>query len=125
MTDYNVTIRETSKTLTPKERVQVKDTSDCIALDAATMEGPVLIFPEWYAILDVHNERSDDKDYVTYIIVDKDGQRYKTGSNSFWNAFISISDEMLDYPEEDWGIKVYRLPSKNRQGKDFITCSLV
>ena len=122
--DYSVTVRETSKELTAKERIQIKDTTDAIRLDESTKESAVIIDPDFYAILDIHNEKSDDKDYTTYVIVDKDGQRYTTGSPSFWSAFMNIYEEMEE-ETEPWSIKAYRMPSKNRAGKDFITCSLI
>ena len=123
--DYSVRVRESSKELSAKERVQIKDTTDCVRLDEATKENAVMIDVDFYAILDIHNEKSDDKDYTTYVIVDKDGQRYTTGSPSFWSSFMNIYDEMIDAAEDDWSIKAYRMPSKNRAGKDFITCSLI
>ena len=122
--EYSVSVRETSKELSPKERVQIKDTTDSIRLDEATKENAIIIDVDFYAILDIHNEKSEDKDYSTYVVVDKNGQRYTTGSNSFWNSFINICEEMEEV-SEPWSIKVYRMPSKNRAGKEFITCSLV
>lgn len=124
MTGYNVTIKETSRELTPKQKVMIKDTSDCIKLDMATQDCPVIIDMDMYAVLDVHNEKSESKDYNVYVVVDKDGTRYVTGSESFFTSLKAIYDEMKDSTEE-WAIKAYRLPSKNRAGKDFITCSLI
>ena len=122
MTEYEVKVSESSVELAPRDRIKVKDTTDAIALDKATQDAPVLISVARYAVLDIHNEKGEDKDYRTYIIVDTDGTRYKTGSSSFWNAFMNIFSELEG---EQFDIKVYRMPSKNRQGKDFITCSLV
>ena len=123
-TDYSVVVSETSKELTAKERIQIKDTTDAIRLDNATKENAVMIDVDFYAVLNIHNEKSDDKDYVTYVVVDKDGQRYTTGSPSFWSSFMNIYEEMEE-ETEPWSIKAYRMPSKNRAGKDFITCSLI
>ena len=123
-TDYSVTVKEVSKELTHKERVQITDLTDCVKLDAATQEGPVLIDLDYYAVVSVHNEKSTDKDYDNYVIVDKNGVRYSTGSKSFFNNLVDISVEM-EGSSEEWMIKAYRKPSKNRQGKDFITCSIV
>ena len=122
--DYSVVVAETSKELTAKERIQIKDTTDAIRLDEATKENAVMIDVDSYAVLNIHNEKSDDKDYTTYVIVDKDGQRYTTGSPSFWSSFMNIYTEMKD-ESEPWAIKAYRLTCKNRAGKDFITCSLI
>lgn len=123
MTGYSVEIAETSKQLSAKERIRIKDTMDAIKLDEATKDGAIVINPAMYAVLNIHNEKSDNVDYKNYIVVDKDGTKYVTGSESFWSSFMNIYEEM-DGEQEEWGIKVYRAPSKNYKGKDFITCSI-
>lgn len=124
---YSVKVTDASRELTAKERIILKDTTDAVRLDTATQEGAVLIEVALWAELDIHNEHSDDVDYKNYLIVDKDGQKYITGSESFWATFRDIYDDAseLDEQGEKWALKVYRQPSKNRPGKDFITCSLV
>ena len=123
MTGFSVSIRETSREISAKERVKLKDTTNAVKLDTATQEGRVIINPDMYAVLDIHNENGDDKDYVNYVVIDVDGTKYVTGSESFWNSFMDIYTEM-EGESEDWAIEVYRMPSKNRPGKDFITCSI-
>lgn len=110
--------------LSAKERVQFKDTSDCVKLDEATQEGAVLINPVMWGVLLIHNDKSDTPEYDNYIIKDQDGTRYITGSASFWRAFNDIQEDMEEV-DESWSIKVYRMPSKNYKGKDFLTCSVV
>lgn len=124
MLGYSVEIKEVSKELSAKERIQLKDTTDVVKLDTATQSEAVIIDVDFYAELSIHNEHSEDKDYANYVIVDKDGTRYVTGSQSFWSSFQNIYNEM-ENSNEDWSLKVYRMPSKNRQGKDFITCSVL
>ena len=124
MTGFEAKIRYASKELSAKERVKFKDTTNAIQLDEATKENGLVIAPDFYVILDVHNEHSEDKDYVKYIIVDKGGNKFVTGSESFFSAFKSIVDEMADCGEE-YEVEVYRLPSKNYKGKEFLTCSIV
>lgn len=124
MTGFEAKIREASKELTAKERVKFKDTTNAIRLDDATKENPLVIAPDFYVILDIHNERSEDKDYVKYIVVDKGGTKFVTGSESFFTAFKSIFEEMGG-TNDDYEIEVYRLPSKNYKGKEFLTCSIV
>lgn len=122
---YAVDIIESSRELTAKERISMKNTADCIRLDEATKDNTsVLINPEYYAVLKVTNENSEDKEYLNYILVDKDGSKYVTGSTTFWNSFMDIYNEMADETEE-WGIKVFRVDSKKYTGKQFITCSIV
>lgn len=124
MEGYSVNIREVSRSITAKERVKLKDTTNAISLDEVTSEGKFVFEPDYYAILDVHNEQSEDKDYIKYVIVDKAGTKLVTGSNSFFTSFKDIMDEMAGCDEE-FSIEAYRMPSKNYKGKEFITCSIV
>lgn len=127
MEGYSVKIRETSKELTPKERVSIKDTSNAVSIDEVTAaEGKMIINYSYHVILDIHNEKSDNKDYVKTIVVDKDGNKFVTGSESFRTALVEIVEEMIDAGcEDDITIEVYRKDSKNYKGKQFITCSIV
>ena len=126
MTGYSVSIVSVSKEINAKERLQLKDTTSAVKLDKATQDGDVIIDVDFYAELLIHNEqaRTEEKDYTQYIIVDKSGEKYVTGSQSFWDSFNDILTEMADY-NEPWAIKAYRMPSKNREGKEFITCSVL
>ena len=124
MEGYSVNIREVSRNISAKERVMLKDTTNAISLDEVTQGAKFVFEPDYYAILDVHNEKSEDKDYVKYIMVDKAGTKLVTGSESFFTSFKSIMDEMANC-EEEFSIEVYRMPSKNYNGKEFITCSIV
>lgn len=123
MTGYSVSIAKASKELSAKERIQLKDTTSAMKLDEVTQTEAVIIHPAMYAELDIHNEMSDNVDYKNYILVDTDGTKYVTGSESFWTSFMDIAREMENETEE-WAIKVYRMPSKNYKGKEFITCSI-
>lgn len=126
MTGYSVKIREASKDLTNKQRVMIKDTSDAIRLDLEVDGGDLLIKPDYFAVLDVHNENSKNVDYVNYIIVDTDGKKYLTSSEAFWSTFCDIWDEMTkDCSDEEWELKCYKLDSKKYIGKQFLTCSVV
>lgn len=123
--DYEVKINSTSKELTARERVMLKDTRNAIKLDEAVSETPLVISPDYYAVLDVHNEKSkEDKDFQNYVVVDTDGNKYVTGSTSFFEGFTEIVEEM-DGTGEEYQIEIYKLDSKNYKGKQFITCSIV
>ena len=124
MTGYSVKIMNASKELSARDRVAVKDTTNAIALDDATRDSPLVIAFDYYVELAVHNEKSEDKDYKKYVVVDKSGNKFVTGSESFFTAMIEIMDEMSDSCE-DFEIQVYRMPSKNYKGKEFLTCSFV
>lgn len=123
--NYEVKIKSTSKELTARERVLLKDTRNAIKLDEAVNETPLVITPDYYAVLDIHNENSkEDKDFENYLIVDVGGNKYVTGSHSFYDAFTEIVEEM-DGTGEEYQIEIYKLDSKNYKGKKFITCSIV
>ena len=126
MEGYNSKITYSSKELSTKERVMLKDTSACASIDELTTESPIEIDYDFHVIVEIHNERSDNKDYRKVVIVDKSGNRFVTGSDSFITALSDIADEMADAGEsENIQIKVYRKESKNYKGKSFITCSLI
>ena len=125
MTGYSVEIKETSKELTPREKIKLKDTSNAIKFDeVVTEEAPFVLTPVGYAVLGIHNEKSkDNKDYNNYVILAEDGNKYVTGSTSFWSSFIDIWNDMLG--EEQYSIEVYKMDSKNYKGKKFLTCSII
>lgn len=128
--NYSATITETSRELTPKERVMFKDLGNAqklndLADEAMRNDSKAIISNVTdYAILSIHNEASEDVDYENYLIVDGEGNKYYTGSKSFWNSFKSIWDEMHEAGEE-WGIQLNLIPSKNYAGKTVLTCSLI
>lgn len=128
MEGYSVSIRETSKQLSAKERIKVKDTTQAISLDDVTQQGDFILYPDAYVILDVHNEKAKEgnsKDYVKYIVIDKTGTAYATGSESFFTSLKSIMEEMeAEAPGEEYSVTVYRRESKNYKGKTFITCGI-
>lgn len=124
---YKVEIQEASKAFSKRETIKIKDVSNAVKFDEIAEGSPVVITPAAYAVLLVHNDKSENKDYPLYIILDKDGNKYMTGSESFWNSFIDIWEEMtegVDEPEE-FEIEVYKKDSKNYKGKKFLTCSIV
>lgn len=131
---FEVKIIESSMDLTHKQRVALKDVSRAIKLDEACSDGNELqIKPTGFAILSVHNDKADNPDYTQYLIIDESGEKYVTGSNSFWRSFIDIWTEMTDYTtkegedrteSEEWYLVIYKKDSKNYKGKQFLTCSI-
>lgn len=127
MSDYKVTIKESSIELTPKQRLMYKDTTDAIKLDEAVQENmPLAIEPIGYVVLSIHNEKSDNPDYEQCLIISADGSKYVTGSSNFFNTFVDIWDELGGVEtDEAWMINVYKKPSNNFKGKFFLTCSVI
>lgn len=128
--NYSANIAESSMELTARERIMFKDTQNATSLvdlarDAKNNDAKAIVENiRGYVVLDVHNEKSDDVDYKQYIIVDGQGDKYVTGSESFMNSFMAIFTEMKD-ETEPWSIELNLLPSKNYKGKEILTCSLI
>lgn len=122
---YKAMVVDASWTMTAREKLRYTDLTDAIQLDEATQSGDVIIDVDRWAVINVHNEKSDTVDYMKYVIIDKDEQVYVTGSESFWKSFVQIYLVMSDEGETTYSIKVYRRESKNYKGKDFITCRII
>ena len=124
---YTVEITKTSRELSPKERVAIKNGS-AKKLDELTQNGEFIITPVGYAILKVNNDKSADKTYEQYVVFDISGDKYVTGSKSFFDAFLNIYTELNDENGtqiEEYSLRVFRKPSRNYAGKEFITCEVL
>lgn len=124
-TTYKAMVEDASWTMTAREKLRYTDLTDAIQLDEATQSGDVIIDVDKWAVINVHNEKSDTVDYMKYVIIDKDEQVYLTGSESFWKSFVQIYEVMSEEGETTYSIKVYRRESKNYKGKDFLTCRII
>ena len=125
MEGYTVRIKNCNQELTGKQRVAIKDISNAIALDeVVTVDEHLIINPDVVAELEVHNEKAERKDYAVYVIIDKNGKKYTTSSESFFTSYKDIAEEMAGETEE-WSLDVYKLESKNFKGKYFITCTII
>lgn len=128
---YKSSVEFASKTLTARERIKIKDTSDAVSLDIATTgttaAEPLLIEYDYHAVLDIENDKAENKNYKHLVIVDKTGTKFYTGSESVMRALSDICDELADMGDdgEPVIIKFFRKPSNNYKGKEFITCALV
>ena len=122
-TDFIAKITEASRELDKRMQLKLTNTGSAVKLDkAVTNDQTLRIAPTGWAIVDVHNENArDDKDYQQYIVMTED-KNYITGSNSFWNSFINIFETMDGEPFE---IEIFKMPSKNYEGKTFLTCDIV
>lgn len=125
---FNVTIKEASREFKGKEAIKLKDTGDAIRLNKAIDDngGQITFTPEAWAVLQIENpnaKEGQDREYTNYIVVDTEGNKYITGSNSFFQSFVDIQTEM-EGVDEEYAVKVYKVPSNNYSG-DFLKCSIV
>ena len=125
---YKASIKEASRELNAKERIMLKDTKNVIRLDRHIKDDEPASFTvvDW-VLLDIHNDKSDNPDYHMFIFTDQNGTKYGTGSNSFINSFMEIYGELKESEDEniEWGLLIYKVPSKNYSGKCFLTCSVI
>ena len=121
---YEVKIRETSVELTNRERIRIKDLQNAHKLDElVTPESSFSFDFGGYAVLDIHNDNSkDNTEYTNYVVFDRDGNKYYTGSQTFWNSMTAIIAEMEG---EDFSVEVTKHESKNYKGKFFLTASIL
>lgn len=130
-TDYSAKIISSSRELTAKEKIMLKDFNDCIGLDTiVTDTAPLTVKIDLMVQVAVHNERANgDKDYTTTVLVADDGTKYSTSSKSLSEAIEDINDELADSDDdelkENLTIKIFKKPSKNYAGKYFLTAVLV
>ena len=125
MEGYSVKVIDASRQLTVKEKIAFKDFGLAVQLDDVVTETGLIINVKDYVVLQVHNEKSDNKDYTKFLLIDENGEKYITGSEPFWTTFKDIWDEISDEPDVEWSLKVYKLESKNYKGKQFLTCSII
>lgn len=125
---YTINIVETSRELTKKERVQLK-TNAATKLDELISTAPgestlVLEGITGYAVLEIHNPKAvDNKDYKHYVILTEENGMFYTGSETFFNRFRPIWEEMAG--EKDWGLECVKVPARKYPGKHFLSCNLV
>lgn len=125
---YNVEIVASSRDFSARERIKIKDKGNAKRLEALTTDGSIFIQIIDWAVLKIENDKSADKVYTNYILLDTDGTKYVTGSEAFWSAFKTVYDELAEEIDRENSVgipfEVYHLPSKNREGKTFLSCSL-
>lgn len=123
---YKSEIISGSREFTARERIMMKDRSNAHKLDElCENNGKVEIMVQDYAIVAIHNEKSENPDYENLVIIQPDGEKFVTGSPSFIRAFIDIYEELDEEAEDGFPVCAYKLDSKNYKGKQFLTCSLV
>jgi hypothetical protein len=124
MAQYEAKVSEASRELTAREKIRFKDITATVSIDLATSNEPLIIEPTGFAVIDVHNEKSENPDYKKYVVEAADGELYSTGSESFWKSFMDIYTEMAG-EDEKWHLKIFRKDSNNYKGKQFITCTIL
>ena len=125
-TDYSASIVSSSRELSVKEKIQFKDLTDTVRLDTVVrIDQPLTIDVDTIVELAIHNENArDDKDYTTIVLVDKNGTRYSTSSESVRNAIEDIMEEASEGGLTEYSIKVLARPSKNREGQHYLTATI-
>ena len=118
-------IESCSKELTARERVALKHPENTVGInERLSREGEFSISPAWYASVRIEDPDAPEEEGArhSYLVADTSGTIYSTGSESFMTSFLDIFTEMKD-ETEPYDIRVYKTRSKN--GKDYITCSLL
>ena len=128
MKGYTAQIEFCTKELSVIEKIKLTNITSAMKIDDIFNSGETELFIDVdfaYNVL-VHNEKSEDKEYNKFVIVDKSGSRYVTGSESLIDEFTNIFDQLENAGMADeMKIRIYTMESKNYKGKNFYTCELV
>lgn len=125
--NYQAKVEEViGRELTKKELFSVSRFNGCedissmlTACDAVAVENVQTV-----VFVDVHNEKSDNKDYTKMVVIGENGDRYITGSETAMREVRDIMDYMAD-EEEPFTIQFVSRPSSNYKDRDFITAELL
>ena len=125
-TDYTAKVTETMQDLTAREKIALKDFESCAKLNDIIKDEALTLSIANVVKVEVHNEHSkQNTDYNVFIVVTSDGKKYRTGSESFYESYCDIIDELNDAGEDTSAVdfKLYKVKSNNFDG-DFIKCAL-
>lgn len=127
-TDYTVTISNASKELDTMDKLFITSGPDGVTVDEAIAGVDKLTLDiDWFCVADIHNEHAnDDKDYKTLYIMAKDGEVFKSSSNSLITSLEDINEVLTDDGKSisDVTIIISKRSSKNFVGKNFYRASV-
>ena len=127
-TDYTVTISNASKELDTMDKLFITSGPDGVTVDEAIADVDKLMLEiDWFCVADIHNEHAnDDKDYKTLYIMAKDGEVFKSSSNSLITSLEDINEVLTDDGKSisDVTIIISKRSSKNFAGKNFYRASV-
>lgn len=127
--NYSVELEYSSREISKREFVKFKEFADCKSIDEISSineennEKTLINVSDIFGFK-IHNEASENKDYRSFIVVDKDGTKYITSSETFFIKVTDIYEDLKD-DGDDIVISVIRKESSNYKGQDFLTCVLV
>ena len=127
-TDYTVTIAEASRELDTMDKLFITSGPDGVTVDEAIAGvDKLMLETDWFCVAHIHNEHAkDDKDYKTLYIMAKDGEVFKSSSNSLITSLEDINEVLTDDGKSisDVTIIISKRSSKNFAGKNFYRASV-
>lgn len=118
--EYSSRIVDTWTEMSTIERIKAKDLGDATKLnEVVDVSTPLLLDITNVVVMEVHNEKSENTDYPVYILIDENGERYYSGSNSLYRSLQDIRDEFAECGEDlptPLSVKIYKAKSKNNTG---------
>lgn len=124
--DYQAKVTEViGKELTKKEMFSVSRFNRCEDVSSLISEQEVIVKDvQTVAIVEVHNEKSDNTDYKKMVVIGADGSRYLTGSETAIREMMDIM-EYMEGDNEPFDVQFVTRPSNNFKDRDFITVELL
>ena len=93
---YNVKIIESSKELTKREVLKMKDTTNTLSIDELIKDGEetsFIITPVDYVILSIECDKfdSEEKTAKNIIVIDKEDKKYRSIDNTNYNLLKELN----------------------------------
>ena len=127
-TDYTVTISEASRELDTMDKLFITSGPDAVTVDEAISNVEKLMVDiDWFCVCNIYNEHAkEDKEYQTLYIMAKDGEVFKSSSNSLITSLIDINEVLNDDGKSisDVTVVISKRSSKNFTGKNFYRASV-
>lgn len=115
-------ITKASKTLTARERIELKKGSHLVSLKNELDEKQEMsVKPSFYALLSTVDEQTGECKETLVFEDGVSGKRYRTGSTVFMQNFLMIAEEMN---EESFDLLCKRVKSKKGAGF-YLDCDMI
>lgn len=112
---YEQRVIASSKDLTKKDLLRLKDTSAALKLnDEVKADGSKLrLIITGYAFLEVE---TDSETFKKLVLTDSDMNQYQTGSEVLGNSIVQIFEDLGDEIEDGVVVDIFKKKSKNQNG---------
>ena len=123
---YKALITNYYNELTKMERYKATVLTDAMPINDYTKESDLRIKLKNVVSLEVESDKADPPKYTSYVYIDSEDNYYTSGSETLYNAIETIWDNFAENGKmpDDVTVRIFRRPSKNHKGLDFLTATV-